>query len=294
MANLKDIKRRIGSVEKTKQITSAMRMVAASKLRRAESALKAARPYAARMKQTLGELSAAGVDAEHPLLEVREEVRKVEFVVVTSDKGLAGAFNSNALKAANRIIAERAHGIDELSITTIGRKAAEHYRRRRPNQLRETIEIGSGWVEYEWAAAIGRKLADRYASGEVDQVILIYNEFVSVMTQDPRVSTLLPFTPPETDETGTDIDAEALPYDFEPSAEKLLATLVPRAIEVELFAATLENQAGEHAARMTAMESATRNTNDLIESLTLQYNRARQAAITKELVEIVSGAQALE
>lgn len=294
MANLKDIKRRIGSVEKTKQITSAMRMVAASKLRRAESALKAARPYAARMKQTLGELSAAGADAEHPLLEVREEVRKVEFVVVTSDKGLAGAFNSNALKAANRIIAERAHGIDELSITTIGRKAAEHYRRRRPKQLRETIEIGSGWVEYEWAAAIGRKLADRYASGEVDQVILIYNEFVSVMTQDPRVSTLLPFTPPETDETGTDIDAEALAYDFEPSAEKLLATLVPRAIEVELFAATLENQAGEHAARMTAMESATRNTNDLIESLTLQYNRARQAAITKELVEIVSGAQALE
>ena len=294
MANLKDIKRRIGSVEKTKQITSAMRMVAASKLRRAERALKAARPYAARMKKTLGELSAAGADAEHPLLEVREEVRKVEFVVVTSDKGLAGAFNSSATRAADRIIAERAHGIDELFITTIGRKAAEHYRRRRPSQLREAIEIGSGWVEYEWAAAIGRKLADRYASGEVDQVVLIYNEFISVMTQEACVSTLLPFTPPETDETGTDIDAEALPYDFEPSAEKLLATLVPRAIEVELFAATLENQAGEHAARMTAMESATQNTRDLIESLTLQYNRARQAAITKELVEIVSGAQALE
>lgn len=294
MPNLKDIKRRIGSVEKTQQITSAMRMVAASKLRRAEAALKAARPYATRMKQTLGELAAAGADAEHPLLAVRDEIRKVEFVVVTSDKGLAGAFNSSSAKAADRVIAERAHGIDELFITTIGKKAAEHYRRRRPKQLRESILIGAGWVEYEWAASIGRKLAERYASGEVDQVVLIYNQFVSVMTQAPLVTTLLPFTPPKADETGTEIDAEKLPYDFEPSAEKLLATLVPRAIEVELFAATLENQAGEHAARMTAMESATRNTKDLIESLTLEYNRARQAAITKELVEIVSGAQALE
>lgn len=294
MANLKDIKRRIGSVEKTQQITSAMRMVAASKLRRAEAALKAARPYAMRMKQTLGELAAAGGDAEHPLLEVREEIHKVELVVVTSDKGLAGAFNSSATKAADQFIAERGHGIDELFITTIGKKAAEHYRRRRPGQLREVIETGGGWIEYEWAAAIGRTLSERYASGEVDQVVVVYNQFVSVMTQSPTVTTLLPFTPPETDETGTEIDAEKLPYEFEPSADKLLATLVPRAIEVELFAAALENQAGEHAARMTAMESATRNTKDLIEALTLEYNRARQAAITKELVEIVSGAQALE
>ena len=294
MANLKDIKRRIGSVEKTQQITSAMRMVAAAKLRRAEMAIKAARPYAERMKQTLGELAAAGGDAEHPLLTVRDEVHKVELVLVTSDRGLAGAFNSGVAKAADSVLAERIHGIDELTITTIGRKGGEHYRRRRPKELREEIEIGSGWVEYDWAAGIGRKLAERYESGEVDQVLLVYNEFVSTMTQTPKVTTLLPFTPPESDEAGGEIDAEKLPYEFEPSAEKLLKTLVPRAIEVELFRAALENQAGEHAARMTAMESATRNTKDLIESLTLEYNRARQAAITKELVEIVSGAQALE
>jgi len=287
--NLKDIKRRIGSVQKTQQITSAMRMVAAAKLRRAEAAIRAARPYAERMKRTLGELAAAGGDAEHPLLEKRDSVKKLELVVITSDRGLAGAFNSASLKAAEAVITARSREVDELVITSIGRKANEHMKRRQPDSLREAIEIGAGWVEYEWAAAIGRELADRYESGEVDEVVLVYNEFVSVMTQTPVTVQLLPFAP-----EAENIDAEALPYEFEPNAEKLLTTLVPRAIEVEIFRATLENQAGEHAARMTAMESATRNTKDLIESLTLEYNRARQAAITKELVEIVSGAQALE
>ena len=291
MPNLKDIKRRIGSVEKTQQITSAMRMVAAAKLRRAESAIGAARPYAERMTRTLGELAAAGGDAEHPLLAARDQVRKLEVVVVTSDRGLAGAFNANAIKAGEAVIAERSSGVSELSITTIGRKATDHFKRRHASAMREAIEIGAGWIEYDWAAAIARRLAELYTEGEVDEVVLVYNEFKSVMTQDPVTVQLLPFAP---EAEAQDVDVEALPYSFEPSAEKLLATLVPRAIEIEIFRAALENQAGEHAARMTAMEAATRNTKELIESLTLEYNRARQAAITKELVEIVSGAQALE
>jgi F-type H+-transporting ATPase subunit gamma len=289
VANLKDIKRRIGSVQKTQQITSAMRMVAAAKLRRAEAAIAAARPYAERMKRTLGELAAAGGDASHPLLEQREAVARLEVVVVTSDRGLAGAFNSSALKRAEAVIAARSGDVDELFITAIGSKACEHMKRRHPENVRETLEIGAGWVEYAWAASIGNRLADRYSRGEVDEVVLVYNEFKSVMTQSPVAVQLLPFAP-EAEEA----DLDALPYSFEPSAESILSSLVPRAIEVEIFRATLENQAGEHAARMTAMESATRNTNDLIESLTLEYNRARQAAITTELVEIVSGAQALE
>ena len=288
MANLKDIKRRIGSVEKTQQITSAMRMVAAAKLRRAEAAIRAARPYAERMKRTIGELAAAG-GVEHPLLEERAEIKRLEVVAITSDRGLAGACNASVLKTADALIADRGAGIDDLFVTAIGRKAGEHMKRRHAGRVREVIETGSGWVEYEWAAAIARRLADRYASGEADEIVVVYNEFKSVMTQTPVTVQLLPLAPED-----NAVDVDALPYSFEPSAEKLLATLVPRAIEVEVFRAVLENQAGEHAARMTAMESATRNTKDLIESLTLEYNRARQAAITKELVEIVSGAQALE
>ena len=264
-------------------------MVAAAKLRRAESAIAAARPYAERMKRTLGELAAAGGDASHPLLEQRERVARLEVVLVTTDRGLAGAFNSSAIKAAEALIAERAGDVEEVVITTVGRKAGEHMKRRHPSRVREAIEIGSGWVEYAWASGIARGLADRYARGEVDEVVVVYNQFKSVMTQTPAVVPLLPFAP-----EGEEVDAEAAPYSFEPNAESILSALVPRAIEVEIFRATLENQAGEHAARMTAMESATRNTKDLIESLTLEYNRARQAAITTELVEIVSGAQALE
>jgi len=296
LPSLKDIKRRIASVQKTQQITSAMRMVAAAKLRRAERSIKLARPYAERMRQTLAEVAAAGSDAEHPLLVQRSEVHKLEVVVFTSDRGLAGAFNANALKAAERLIAERRHGVDEVSITAVGRKASEHFGRKEPKALRRAIEIGVGWVEYGWAAGIAGDLAERFVGGAVDQVVLVYNEFVSVMTQRATVQPLLPFASEVSEEQsqGAPESAEKLPYSFEPSAEKLLATLAPRAIEVELYRAALENQAGEHAARMTAMESATRNTEDLIRSLSLEFNRARQAAITKELVEIVSGAQALE
>jgi F-type H+-transporting ATPase subunit gamma len=238
------------------------------------------------MRSTLEEV-AAGPEVEHPLLEEREAVKKIEVLVVTSDRGLAGAFNNNVLKRADALMAERATGSAEISLTLVGKKAGDYYRRRREGQIRDAEPVGT--VSYAKAAEIADRLARLFEQGEVDEVQLVYSEFVSTMNQSPRAVRLLPFSA-DVAETGE----AASPHSIEPSAERLLGTLVPKAIEVEVFRALLENQAGEHAARMAAMEAATRNTEELIERLTLEYNRARQAAITKELVEIVTGAQALE
>ncbi len=290
MPNLRDIRRRIVSVQKTRQITSAMRMVAAARLRRAEAAIAAARPYAQRMRQTAGEVAAAQTEVLHPLLEQRERVRALELVVVTSDRGLAGAFNANALRHADAVLRQREPRIEGLFLTLVGRKAGEYYHRRRPRQISQRYEVG-GWVTYARAAEIAQRLCERFVRGEVDQVVLVHNEFVSTLTQRPREVQLLPVVPEE----GAGGEARGrLSYEIEPSPAQLLAALVPKAVEVELYRALLENQAGEHAARMTAMENATRNTEELIEKLTLDFNRARQAAITRELVEIVTGAQALD
>ena len=287
MPSLKDIKRRITSVRKTQQITRAMRMVAGAKLRRAQQAIESARPYAERMRATLAEVARAQRDSDHPLLVPREETRAVEVFVVTSDRGLCGAFNANVIKQALMAVRTRQQAGAVLEISTAGKKAREAFQRRMPDALREHYPQ-EGWVTFGQAAAIAGYLSRRYATREVDEVVLVYSEFVSAMTQVPRVVRLLPFAA-----DGGEPDGEALPYEIEPDPAKLLAVLVPKAVEVEIFRALLENQSGEHAARMAAMESATRNTEELIGSLTLQYNRARQAAITKELVEIVSGAEAL-
>ena len=286
MASLKDIRRRIGSVKKTQQITRAMRMVAGAKLRRAQRAIEAARPYAERMRATLSELARAQKGVEHPLLAVRP-VRRLELLVMTSDRGLCGAFNANTLKHAERVLAERAGGLEALLVSSAGRKGHEYFRRRRPRELGAHLAL-PGWVTYGQAVDLAARLAGRFAAGEVDEVVLVYSEFVSAMTQRPRDLRLLPASTDAPEDA-----AEALPYEIEPSPERLLASLVPKAVEVAVYRALLESQAGEHAARMTAMESATRNTEELIGSLTLQFNRARQAAITKELMEIVSGAEAL-
>ena len=287
MPSLKDIKRRITSVQKTQQITRAMRMVAGAKLRRAQEAIEAARPYAERMRATLAEVAAAQRDSDHPLLVAHEAVRSVEILVVTSDRGLCGAFNANVLKQARRVAAARAKDGAGVTISTAGRKAREAFARTHGDRLGRH-DPQAGWVHYGQAAEAASYLSQRYASGEVDEVVLVYSEFVSAMTQTPRAVTLLPFS------AGAEGDSETPPpYEIEPDPAKLLAVLVPKAVEVEVFRALLENQSGEHAARMTAMESATRNTEEMISSLTLKFNRARQAAITKELVEIVSGAEAL-
>lgn len=292
MANLRDIKRRITTVKSTQKITSAMKMVAAAKLRRAQDAIGNARPYATRMRATLEEVSKTTLDETHPLLAVHPERKHLELVVITSDRGLAGAFNSNVLKAAERTLKSRAGEFGDVGLTLLGKKAVDYFRRRRAHQIRYESPIG-GDVRYAKAADIGRELARRYAAGEVDEVVVVYSQFVSTLNQTPVVRPLLPFTPPKAGLTAVADDAN-LPFEIEPDPAALLAALVPKAVEVEIFRALLENQAGEHAARMTAMEAATKNTQDLIEKLTLQYNRARQAAITRELVEIVTGAQALE
>ena len=286
MPNLKDIRRRIRSVKKTQQITRAMRMVAGAKLRRAQNAVTQARPYATRMRATLGEVARMQQDSVHPLLDPRPETRRVEVVVVTSNRGLCGAFNANVLRFADRLVAARARDGVEVTITCVGRKAIEYFGRRRPGQLGEKHAY-DGWASYASAAELATLVSERFVAGAVDEVVLIFSEFVSAMTQTPRNVRLLPAAP---EAAGSDAP---LPVEIEPSSEKLLALLVPKALEVEIFSALLENQAGEHAARMAAMESATRNSEDMISRLTLQFNRARQAAITKELVEIVSGAEAL-
>jgi len=286
LPNLKDTQRRIGSIKKTQQITRAMRMVSGAKLRRAQTASENARPYADRMRATVSQVSRGVSEDAHPLFEQRESVKKVEFVVATSDRGLCGGFNSNAIKFAAKLIAEREAEGCEISITTAGRRGHDFFRRRRSAQLEGNYPQHS-WVTYAQAAAIAKAVSGRFVTGKIDEAFVVYNEFVSAMTQIPKAIRLLPFV--ADGETGGD----ALSYEIEPDPETLLAVLVPKAVEVEIFRTLLENQTGEHAARMAAMESATRNTEELVEKLTLQFNRARQAAITKELVEIVSGAEAL-
>ncbi len=292
MPNLKDIRRRIDSVEKTQQITRAMRMVAGAKLRRAQEAIESARPYADRMTATLAEVAAAKGDAEHPLLEERETVRNSELVVVTSDRGLCGAFNANVFKHAEAVIEERLAAGIGVTVTTAGKKISDYYKRHRRKLLGGDYPQ-EGWVQFGQAVEIAERISQRYQAGEIDEVVLVYSEFKTTMTQTPRDVRLLPVVHDSGGAGGEAEEAQPLPYEIEPNAEVLLRTLVPRAVEVEIYRVLLENQAGEHAARMTAMESATRNSQELVETLTLQFNRARQAAITNELVEIVSGADAL-
>ena len=292
MATLSDIKRRITSIQSTQKITSAMKMVSAAKLRRAQDAIESARPYAARMRATLQEVGSAEAGSSHPLFEERESVSTIELVAITSDRGLAGAFNSQIVKEAERLVARwKAEGT-EIRFTLVGKKASEYYRRHRPDQISDDRPVGPK-ANYLEAQQIAQRLISDFENGEVDRVVLLHNEFVSAITQTPKIVPLLPFVA-EKAEVEVEEDADAAPYEIEPSSEKLLASLVPKAVEVEVFRALLENQAGEHAARMSAMENATKNTEELIERLTLEYNRARQAAITSELVEIITGAQALE
>ena len=286
MPSLKDIRRRIQSVQQTQQITRAMRMVAAAKLRRAQDAILAARPYAERMRRTLAEVVRGDAAPQHPLLLARQ-VARVEVVAIASDRGLCGAFNSNILKTCDGAIEEWETAGRTVSIAGAGRKVQEYYKRRKP-QAQTKVWSGLASVDYAQAVEMAHYASGRFLSGEADEVWLVYSEFVSTLTQRPRRVQLLPVAP-----KGEAGGEDPAPYEIEPTAEALLRVLVPKALEVEIFRGLLENQAGEHAARMAAMESATRNTEELIATLTLQYNRARQAAITKELIEIVSGAEAL-
>jgi F-type H+-transporting ATPase subunit gamma len=286
MPSLIDIRRRIRSVKNTQQITKAMKMVSAAKLRRAQDRTIAARPYGTLLRKVLGNVAAAVANdesaAENPLLARREEHR-ILLVVITGDKGLAGAFNTNLIKTASRFAAE--HSGAQITFELIGRKGRDYFRKREVAVSGEAVGLAAK-VKYEETAAIARRAMDLFRNQEIDAVYLVYNEFKSVVSQKLTLSRVLPAELPE--------QANPVDYIFEEPPAQMLNTLLPKYVEMEFYRALLESAASEHAARMTAMDSATSNAAEMIDKLTLYMNRVRQASITKEIIEVVSGAAAAE
>ena len=289
MPSLRDIRRRIGSVKSTQQITKAMKMVAAAKLRRAQEAITRARPYAVLLEKSLNRVASratAEEGAAHPLLASRK-VKRVELVVITSDRGLAGGFNSNVVRRAQRFLVENADRYDEVVLSTIGRKGRDSLKARKV-AIRKDYGGVHAKLSFAKAHEIAGELSERFLSGEVDAVFLLFNEFKSAIAQLVTLKQFLPV------ETGPAEATASVDFLYEPSRTELLADIVPRHLDVQVWRALLDSGASEHGARMTAMEAATKNAADMIAALSLQYNRARQAYITKELSEIVSGAEALK
>ncbi len=289
MANLRAIRKRIGSVKSTQQITKAMKMVSAAKLKRAQDAIVAARPYAHKMREVVEALARRAGQEAHPLLSVREK-RKIGLLVVSSDRGLCGGFNANLLRAVNRFLQENREKYEEVALFAVGRKARDFFRRRRVPVRKEYINI-LGALSYSHAEQLAHDLADAYLAGEVDEVVVAFNEFRSAISQVVRRDGLFPIAFAQEEEEGP---AVGIDYLYEPSQREILEALLPRYVEAQIFRVLLESVAGEHGARMTAMDSATNNAVEMISSLTLQMNRARQASITKELMEIIGGAEALK
>jgi F-type H+-transporting ATPase subunit gamma len=284
MPSLIDIRRRVRSVRGQQQLTKAMKMISAAKLRKAQERAMSSRPYAAMLDQVLANVAEAaqGGDAEvHPLLAVRPE-KRILVVVVTADKGLAGGFNSNLIKMAQRFLDE--HHAQELSLEVIGRKARDYFRRREANIRGEHLDLFRN-VLYADAERIAHIVIERFSKGEVDSVYLFVNEFKNVMAPNPTGSRMLPIEVPKS--------ASPADYIYEQKPEEMLGALLPRYVKVRIFRALLESAAAELAARMTAMDAATTNASEMIDKLTLYMNRVRQASITREIIEIVSGAAAL-
>lgn len=288
MASLKSIKKRIVSVKNTRQITKAMKMVSAAKLRRAQENVVAARPYAGKLAEVLQRLARTQDADASPLLASRTP-QKALVILVTSDRGLCGGFNANISKACERFISEKKSEYGEISVVTIGRKGYE-YIKARQNVRKNYTGILAG-ANYQAAALVAQEVIEGFLAEEYDEVFLMYNAFRSVMSQDITIEKILPVAQPEAEEA----EGEYVPeYIYEPSKAELLNELLPKYIEVSMFKAMLESIASEHGARMTAMDSASKNANEMIAKLTLQYNRARQAAITTELMEIISGAESIK
>ncbi len=293
MASLIDIRRRLKSLKNTQQITKAMKMVSAAKLRRAQDRVIAARPYAKALKEVLSSVSSRVKEARHPLLASREE-RRVALLVVEGDKGLAGAFNANVNRAVTALLAEKKEW-ESVALLPIGKKAFDYWRRRRTPLAPISYPGIFARVEYVHAKEIAEYLTAEFAAERIDAAYVVYNEFKSVISQIVRRERVLPISRSEavlaeaTASSGPSTD-----YIYEPDPATILAKLLPRHLEFAIFRILLESAAAEHGARMTAMDSATKNAGEMIDALTLTYNRARQARITKELIEIVSGAAALE
>ena len=294
MPSLKDLRGRINSVKSTRKITSAMKMVAASKLRRAQSQAEAARPYADRMERMLAALAAnVSESPTAPRILVGTGKDDVHLLVaMTADRGLAGAFNANVGRAT-RNLARRLEGEGKtVKIITVGRKGRDYLRREFASQIVGEISYaGRRRVEFSDAATLAEKITHMLMAGEFDVCTVIYNRFVSVISQVPTEMQIIPAPPPPEQETQRE-GAQAV-YEFEPDEETILARLLPQNLAVQIYRALLESGAGEQGARMTAMDNATRNAGDMIDRLTLNYNRTRQANITKELIEIISGAEAV-
>jgi F-type H+-transporting ATPase subunit gamma len=281
MPALIDIRRRIRSVKSTQQITKAMKMVSAAKLRRAQDAMFAARPYARKMMEVLNNLASRARHELHPLLEERGH-EKVLLVVITADKGLCGAFNANIIRTARRFLEERTER--ELSLNLVGRKGRDFFRRRQVRVRSEHVGVFQA-LRYPTAQAIARELIEDFTAGKVDKAFLLYNEFKSVIQQRIVVEQLLPI-----ERRVIDPREPALDYLYEPGPAGLFASILPRHVEVQVWRALLESAAAEHGARMAAMDSASNNAGEMIGKLTLYMNKVRQAAITKEIIEVVSGA----
>ena len=291
MPGLKEIKRRITSVKSTKQITKAMKMVAAAKFRRAVGRIIQLRPYASKMHAVLSSM-AKNVESGHPLLDVRIP-KKVEVLVFSSDRGLCGGFNSNIMKNAVRIIKDLKAEGKEVSVSTVGKKATELFKRRKITPRQSWVGL-SGKITYEHAQQIATDIIDNYINETFDEVTVIYTEFKSAAVQSVIVLRLLPFKEVGPAEAQAAPEASAGEVLFEPSQEVVFERLLPKNIEIQIFRSLLDSQASEEAARMAAMENATKSADDMIKRLTLQYNKARQAAITKELMDIVGGVEALK
>ena len=289
MASLKDIKKRIGSVKNTQQITKAMKMVAAAKLRRAQDAAVSARPYAEKLHAVMSSLAQREDGDGHALLNQRGTGRAL-IVLMTADRGLCGGFNANVSKEAERFIRSNEQGFDDIDLMIIGRKGRDFLRNRVGKHITKVHEDITSDATYKTAQLIGQEIVGAYGDEKYDAVYVIYNAFKSAIEQIVTAERVLPIQP----KAGEEIQADSVDYIYEPSRGEVLAQLLPKMVEVQIFRALLESNASEQGARMSSMDSASRNATDMIGKLTLQYNRARQAAITKELVEIISGAESIK
>lgn len=285
MATLRDIRRRIRSISSTAQITKTMEMVSAAKLRRAQTAVESARPYATQLDEVLRNLAGASGDGVHPAF-ARREVRTRAVILVASDRGLCGAFNANLIRTAEERIARAGK---PTSLVIVSKKANDYFRRRTTPILAQKTDLG-GQADWKFSEELSRTLLARFMNGELDEVDLVYTHFVSALTRNIVVEPYLPLGRSGTEEAG----GRARDYLFEPSPGEILARIVPYFLAMRLNMALAESAASEHGARMVAMGSATKNANELIDNLTLHMNRTRQATITREIVEIVAGAEALK
>ncbi len=288
---LRAIKRRIGSVENTKQITRAMYMVSSAKLRRAQSAAESSRPYSESLSKTIADLVTKLEHGQaHPLLKPREQKNNAELLLFTSDRGLCGGYNSSLISQAEEFMALNKEKYQKIEFTMVGKKGSDYFKRRK-YEIRKTTTNLVRNISFEMARELADEVTERFTAGEVDEVYIIYSVFRSALRQVPATVKILPF---EFEQTGEEEAGAGVDYIYEPSITELLDALLPRQVRTQVYRAMLESVASEHGARMTAMDNATTNAEEMIEGLTRTYNRARQEAITMELMDIVGGKEALE